>query len=119
MKKGDVIGIDDWKDENIEKWTKSVKGEIDIVQNLFPLPFRSSSIDLIYAVLYFYNVPKKERKEKIEEIRRVLKDDHYLIIVDLDIVRNMRKDFPFKEEYFHQDQGIFISIMKKEKRSLS
>ncbi|BAB65882.1 class I SAM-dependent methyltransferase [Sulfurisphaera tokodaii] len=110
-----IYAIDDWKGEDINKWTKGVKDNVTIVQNLFPLPFRSSFFDAVYSFLYFYNVTKKERKDKIEEIYRVLKSDGILVLADIDIMRSIRKDFLtyFDEVEFYIDQGIFISIMKK------
>lgn len=113
LKREDFFALDDWKEGDINNWIRIVKGKVNLIQNLFPLPFRSASIDLVYSVLYFYNVTKKDRKERAEEILRVLKKNGYFILVDVDIVRSIRKDFPLHEEFFHQDQGIFISIMKK------
>lgn len=112
----EVIAIDDWIDDDMNKFVNYVKGRVSVIRNLFPLPFRDSSFDMIYTVLYFYNIPKKNRKERVEEIRRVLKRDGILVLVDLEIVRSMRKDFlanEFNEIEFYEDQGVFISVMRK------
>lgn len=113
-----VFSIENWNEEMSISEIKKYKGveKLDLIQNLFPLPFRKSSFGVIYSVLYFYNVPRSGRKELIKEIKEALKDEGQLILLDIESMRNMRKDFVaegFKEEKFTTNQGIFISVMKK------
>jgi ubiquinone/menaquinone biosynthesis C-methylase UbiE len=111
-----IIAIDTWGEEityyDIKDYTKDV--DINLIANLFPLPFRDESFDLAYAVLYFYNRIRKDRKELAKEVSRVIKNNGYFILIEPEIIRNMRRDFQsFKEVGYFVDQGIFFSIMEK------
>ncbi|WP_373467947.1 methyltransferase domain-containing protein [Acidianus infernus] len=113
-----LISIEVWKDEITDKEVKDyLRGEdYNLVENLFPLPFKEKSFDLAYSVLYFYNKIRKERNYLANEISKVIKDNGYFILIEPEIVRNMRKDFfnaGFSEVEYHVDQGIFFSLMKK------
>ncbi|ARM76707.1 class I SAM-dependent methyltransferase [Acidianus manzaensis] len=113
-----VFSIENWNEEMSINEIKKYKGmcKLNLIQNLFPLPFRESSFDVIYSVLYFYNVPKSKRKDYIKDIQRTLRNNGKFILMDVEAMRGMRKDFiseGFKEDYFTTNQGVFISILKK------
>ncbi len=112
----EVISVDTWEEEITVNDVKSYAGGVNLVKNLFPLPFRDESVDMVYSVLYFYNVKREARRELAKEIFRVLKANGKFILVEPEIVRNMRKDFAaagFKEESYRSEQAVFFSKMVK------
>ncbi|MCG3110023.1 hypothetical protein L3N51_02320 [Metallosphaera sp. J1] len=114
----EITSLDLWDDEISLPEVKGYLRDVDnnLVQNLFPLPFRDGNFDLVYAPLYFYNVVKSRRDELASEIYRVLNRNSFLVIVDLEIVRNLRKSFlkaGFLERNYYANQGVFFSLMQK------
>ncbi len=107
-----VISIDFWNEipmEEVKKYSNS-----ELVQNLFPLPFKNDSFDLIYSPLFFSNVKRDVRKELAKEVYRVIKKDGTLILIELELLKKLRKDFielGFQEREYYVYQGIFFSIM--------
>ncbi len=116
--KNDILSLDMWSEEiKIEDAKKYSQGNIDLLNNLFPLPFRKDSIDLAYSVLYFYNVPRQIRKNLAEDLFVTIKKGGYFILAEPEIVRNMRKDFinaGFREVSYRSSQAVFFSKMIKE-----
>lgn len=114
----EILSLDTWNEEiKISDVKKYSHGNIDLLNNLFPLPFRKDSIDLAYSVLYFYNVPRLTRKNLAEDLFTVLNKGGYFILAEPEIVRNMRKDFfnvGFKEISYRSEQAVFFSKMVKE-----
>ncbi|AWR97915.1 methyltransferase domain-containing protein [Acidianus sulfidivorans JP7] len=113
-----IFSIENWNEEmsldEIKKY--KIMCKLNLIQNLFPLPFRDNSFDVVYSALYFYNVSKSKRKEYIKDIQRVLKNDGKFVLLDVELMRGIRKDFTsegFKEDYFTTNQGVFISVLKK------
>ncbi|ABP95028.1 Methyltransferase type 11 [Metallosphaera sedula] len=114
----EITSLDLWNDEISVTEIRGYLRDVDtnLVQNLFPLPFRDDQFDLVYAPLYFYNVVKSRRDELAMEIFRVLGKNSFLILVDLEIVRNLRKSFlkaGFVERNYYANQGVFFSLMQK------
>ncbi len=114
--KSELTSIDVWGEgisyADVKDYLNGV--DINLITNLFPLPFRDKSFDVVYAALYFYNRTRKDRRELSNEVYRVIKDNGYLILVEPEIVRNMRRDFSgFKEIIYFVDQAIFFSVMNK------
>jgi hypothetical protein len=113
-----LISIEVWNEEITDKEVKDylIDEDYNLVENLFPLPFKEKSFDLAYSVLYFYNKIRKERSDLANEVKQSNKGYGYFILIELEIVRNMRKDFfnaGLSEVEYHVDQGIFFSLMKK------
>ncbi|MEM4079886.1 MAG: class I SAM-dependent methyltransferase, partial [Metallosphaera sp.] len=120
----EISSLDLWNDEmtigDVKGYMKGV--DANIIQNLFPLPFREGSFDLVYAPLYFYNVTRERRDELAGEVHRVVKPGSFAMIIDLEIVRNLRKSFMkvgFKEVNYYANQGVFFSLMQKSAPSFS
>ncbi|EZQ04909.1 methyltransferase type 11 [Candidatus Acidianus copahuensis] len=114
----DLLSLDLWNDEMRIPEVKGYLSEVDsnMVQNLFPLPTRDSYFDVVYAPLYFYNLPRSRRDEAASEVVRVIKPGGYLILIDLEIVRNMRNSFQkvgLIEKDYHVAQGVFFSLLQK------
>ncbi|MCI2414055.1 MAG: class I SAM-dependent methyltransferase [Candidatus Aramenus sp.] len=112
----EVVSVDTWNEEITINDVKSYIKGVELVRNLFPLPFRDESLDMVYSVLYFYNVKRENRRELAREVYRVLKKGGKFILVEPEIVRNMRKDFisaGFKEESYRSEQAVFFSKMVK------
>jgi len=114
----EILSIDTWNEEiKIDDAKKYSQGKINLLNNLFPLPFRRESVDLAYSVLYFYNVPRLTRKNLAEDLFLTIKKGGYFILAEPEIVRNMRKDFfnvGFKEISYRSEQAVFFSKMIKE-----
>ena len=112
-----VITIDIWNEIPLEEVKKYAKSQL--VENLFPLPFRDNSFDLIYSPLFFSNVKRDARKEMAKEVYRVIKERGTLILIEIELLRKMRKDFfdlGFQEKGYYVYQGIFFSIMELDKK---
>ncbi|QKR00618.1 class I SAM-dependent methyltransferase [Metallosphaera tengchongensis] len=118
LPKLNLTSLDLWNDEITTQEVRGYLRGVDhqLVQNLFPLPFRDGFFDLVYVPLYFYNVTRNLREDLSKEIHRVIKSNGFLILIDLEIVRKMRKSFlnaGFKERDYRVNQGIFFSLMEK------
>ncbi|AWS00459.1 methyltransferase domain-containing protein [Metallosphaera hakonensis JCM 8857 = DSM 7519] len=114
----EIASLDLWNDEMTVAEVKGYLKNVDsnLIQNLFPLPFRDDYFDLVYAPLYFYNVTRDRREELALELFRVVKPRSFLVIIDLEIVRNLRKSFlkaGFEERTYYANQGVFFSLMEK------
>ncbi|WP_236750607.1 methyltransferase domain-containing protein [Acidianus sp. HS-5] len=121
VKPPSLVSIEVWNNEITDKEVKNyLRGEdSNLVENLFPLPFKDKTFDLAYSALYFYNTVRKERSTLAGEVSKVIKDKGYFILIEPEIVRNIRKDFfnaGFSEVEYHVDQGIFFSLMVKDQK---
>jgi phospholipid N-methyltransferase len=115
--RSEIFSLDTWNEEiSVDDVKKYTSGNVNLINNLFPLPFRKESVDLAYSILYFYNVPKAIRKNFAEELFNSIKKGGYFILAEPEIVRNMRKDFfsvGFEEVSYRSEQAVFFSKMIK------
>ncbi|MEM3292518.1 MAG: methyltransferase domain-containing protein [Saccharolobus sp.] len=111
---GNTISIDLWDEIPLEEVKKYASSQL--VQNLFPLPFRDNTFDLIYSPIFFSNLKRDVRKELAKDVYRVIrKENGILILIDLEIFRKIRKEFieiGFEEKDYYTYQGVFFSIMQ-------
>ena len=118
----EIFAVDDWKyfpKSEAEKLVKKYNADVKLFDGLPTIPFSDSSFDLVYSVMYLYNLRKESLKNAITELERVLKSGGSLVLVDTILVRGkVRKELEerkFKLVGYEEANALFFSLWKKER----
>ncbi|MBI2031713.1 MAG: class I SAM-dependent methyltransferase [Candidatus Levybacteria bacterium] len=90
-----VTGIDPDKEilEIAKKKIKKEKFDIELINTpAQKLPFPSESFDFVVSSLAIHHIPKSFKKESFSEMKRVLKRNGVILIVDFGIPKNFFAD---------------------------
>jgi ubiquinone/menaquinone biosynthesis C-methylase UbiE len=82
---GKVYGIDASPDMIARAKTKAGKAGLDILfenKSIQALPFPDEQFDVVLSTLMLHHLPRKLREDGIREIRRVLRPDGRLLVID-------------------------------------
>lgn len=84
--KGTVHGIDAGEEMVVRARQKAARQSLDVtfgVATAQALPFPDGAFDLVLCTMMFHHLPRRGRKQAIEEMRRVLRPEGRLLIIDL------------------------------------
>jgi ubiquinone/menaquinone biosynthesis C-methylase UbiE len=101
---GKVFGIDASPEMINRAGTKARKADLDIVfknESVDALPFLDARFDVVLSTLMLHHLPRKLREQGAREMRRVLKPDGRVLVVDFG-GRDQRRD---RFAHFHQRHG--------------
>lgn len=78
------------------------------------LPFPDSSFDVAFTTVMLHHLPQKPRQECLQEIRRVLKTNGRLVIVDfIETERKKKTYIPHLHRHGHIDQNAMIGALNE------
>ncbi|QKR00465.1 class I SAM-dependent methyltransferase [Metallosphaera tengchongensis] len=115
-----IHAADIWDEFPMEQAMKNAKEEgveltfMKISRPDIVLPFQDSSLEMVYSVMFVYNLRKEERQKLFSEVHRVLKKGGLFLIVDPVIVRRERKELVnFSEVSYREENALFYYLTRK------
>ncbi|BFH72344.1 methyltransferase domain-containing protein [Sulfurisphaera javensis] len=116
----EIYATDDWKQfdkKKAEELISKYRSNVRLFYGLEKTPFPDSYFDLIYSVLYFYNLKRDRVKNHVQEINRILKSKGKFLVVDIISVRGKVKkeleEIQYSLSNYEEANGLFFSLWQK------
>jgi ubiquinone/menaquinone biosynthesis C-methylase UbiE len=120
-----IIVVDQWKEMSMERAIENMEIdkaglELGKINEEDKLPYPDNAFDTAYSVMFLFNMPKEKREFLLQEIKRVLKQEGKLIVVDNFIFRGrMKREFSshnFDQTWYGEENAFSFFVLKNIKK---
>jgi ubiquinone/menaquinone biosynthesis C-methylase UbiE len=111
---GSVVGIDASPEMIARAMSKAAKAGVDVCFKTAvaeALPFADAQFDAVFSTLMLHHLPRKVRQKCVSEIRRVLKPEGRVLVVDFAHAQDKRGFLAHFHRHGHVDPCEIVSLL--------